>query len=122
VHSLVKDFVLCDGKEITFTNYPNLSLKNENIFTNASSGNDTIVYTKLKGGKVKAFNNKFYEIESNTKSGIHRYISTTPELFVFHEKYPRFIRALNWSTAATTYDENGNITSQNGLDWEVISE
>lgn len=122
VHSLVKDFVLCDGKEITFTNYPNLSLKNENIFTNASSGNDTIVYTKLKGGKVKAFNNKFYEIESNTKSGVHRYISTTPELFVFHEKYPRFIRALNWSTAATTYDENGNITSQNGLDWEVISE
>lgn len=84
-HSLVKDFLLCDNKQVDFKNYPNLSIKNDNILNIDNLG------CKAQINDDFIFQNKTERI------GIHGFITKTPDLYVFHERYPRFIRGLNWN-------------------------
>lgn len=83
-HSLVKDFLLCDGNPVNFTNYPNISLKNANLLN-----------VPIRGGKAEA-NSETGSVDKTSKSLIHSYITSTPNLYTFNEKSPRFIRGMNW--------------------------
>ena len=86
-HALSRHFIICDGGEINFVNYPNISLKNHNIFS-----------VKTKGMKaiINDATGLFDVIETQRRKSVHAFIKSTPELYVFNERYPRFIRALNW--------------------------
>ena len=121
-HSLVKDFLLCNGKEVNLTNFPNISLKNNNLlkdtkFTISDGGNGKIKTDgseddgseDLVQGKyatpvygVKKFNQKTNWDASSTYQALYNSSNSNgwiklPNLFNFQEKYPRFIRGLNWS-------------------------
>lgn len=84
-HSLVKDFIICDGKEIDFSNYPNISLKNYNLLN-----------VNTRGEKAR-LNSSGDIMKSQIGNTIHTVIKSTPQLYVFDERYPRFIRSLNWN-------------------------
>jgi hypothetical protein len=84
-HSLVKDFIICDGKEIDFSNYPNISLKNYNLLN-----------VNTRGEKAR-LNSSGDIMKSQISNTIHTVIKSTPQLYVFDERYPRFIRSLNWN-------------------------
>lgn len=86
-HTLSRHFIICDGSEINFINYPNISLKNHKIFKVESKGMKAIINEETG----------FFDVyTTEQRNGVHRYIESTPELYVFNERYPRFIRALNW--------------------------
>ena len=37
-HSLVKDYLLCNGKEVSVANFPNINLKNDKFFDISQKG------------------------------------------------------------------------------------
>ena len=125
-HSLVKDFLLCNGKEVNLTNFPNISLKNNNLLkdTKFSISDDGIepddpedlvqgkYATPVYGGKK--FNQKTNWDASSTYHALYQSSNLNsciklPNLFNFQEKYPRFIRGLNWE-ANTDEIQDFNIT------------
>ena len=100
--SLAKNFVLCDGKKINFVNYPNISLRNDKLFNITTRG------LKISG---REFTNK--------EAGgwlIHSKIKTTPELYVFDEKFPRFIRGLNWKSSQNDWETSMDDTTYATVD------
>lgn len=103
-HSLAKNFLLCDGKKISsFKNYPNISLKNEKYFEIETSGafvratknENGLWYFPQRTASTIGKNQSVYPLmyQTQTSGAITNY---TPALYVLHEKYPRFIRGLNW--------------------------
>jgi hypothetical protein len=97
-HSLVKDFLFCNGQTVNFENYPNISLTNTNLLVNDEQGKEA----ELSTGNI--FGNRTDSVNAWTKGtygaiqksiGEDKYIKT-PNLFSFNETYPRFIRALSW--------------------------
>jgi len=48
-HSLVKDYLLCNGKEVNVTNFPNINLKNDKFFDISQKG----AYANQTGNKYK---------------------------------------------------------------------
>jgi hypothetical protein len=99
--SLAKNFVLCDGKGINFANYPNISLRNDKLFNITTRG------LKISG--------KEYTNKSNSTL-IHSKIKTTPELYVFDEKFPRFIRGLNWKVSENDWETSMEDTKYTTVD------
>ena len=113
-HSLVKDFLLCNGQEATLENFPNISLNNNNLLKEADGD--------LKRGKQaipnkdKTFNQKSQWSVSSTYYALKNSLGGTngiklPNLFNFQEKYPRFIRGLNWK-ADTENIQDFSITNE----------
>lgn len=49
-HSLVKDFLFCNGQTVNFENYPNISLTNYNLLVNDSPGKEAELLTDNKFG------------------------------------------------------------------------
>ena len=92
IMSLAKDFILCDGKEVSYKNYPNLNLSNTKLFKN------------IKGFLAEPLENfEFSEKSSNELDGIHKalYSSSsnkfkTPNLYSIIDSSSRYIRSLNW--------------------------
>lgn len=131
-HSLGKNFLLCNGRKVTFENFPNISLTNEAIY-------DTGEYV---GGFAK-FNNTtktFIQKTPDDGTALYALLESSgenvfvklPNLFAIFEKTPRFIRGLNWkimnhdsivnifnkdiTTKSTYFNEFSSTTS----DMEVI--
>lgn len=121
-HSLVKDFLLCNGQAVNLTNFPNISLNNNNLLNDKGS-------TPLIKGKQATPNkdgenfsqktktdwsnsSTYYALHESSSEGNHIKL---PNLFNFQEKYPRFIRGLNW-TANTeeiqNFSENSNVDNK----------
>ena len=92
-HSLVKDFLLCDGKPVDFKNYPNISIKNDKLLNVDKPGRKAEPNSSDRGFDL-----------IGAKTGVHALISKTPELYVFDEKYPRFIRALEWRNSSNDWN------------------
>lgn len=105
-HSLVKDFLLCNGQDVNLTNFPNISLNNGNLLKD--SDKEGSILDLVKGKQATPNPDKcFYENTDWKKSSTHYALKASstgdngciklPNLFNFHEKYPRFIRGLNWT-------------------------
>ena len=122
-HSLVKDFLLCNGKEVNLTNFPNISLNNGNLLKDTDKDGITTI-NLIKGkqstpNKNKKFpqkqkndwaeNTTYYALQASSPSGNNIKL---PNLFNFKEKYPRFIRGLNWTKP--TNDNVQNFQSADG--------
>lgn len=96
-HSLAKDFLLCDGREVNFTNYPNISLKNANLLN-----------VPIRGGNAEV-DSESGSVDKKTKTLIHSCIKSTPNLYTFNERSPRFIRGMNWSLSNNDW---GSVNTQ----------
>lgn len=123
VNSLSKDFVLCNGKELSYKNYPNISLSNDTFFKlnskgaiqyNPSTGFEII---KLHGLDPEYTNFTVMDALANTSNSE---LVQIPNLFALYESTPRFIRGLNWtcendeaSTTVNVYTPNDAINRTN---------
>lgn len=92
-HSLVKDFLLCDGNEVNIENFPNISNNNEKLLKKTNGKYQDKNATEWDKSSV------YKAIQSSTSNSV--YIKL-PNLYSFTETYPRFIRGLNWD--ARKYD------------------
>ena len=130
-HSLVKDFLLCNGNEVSFENFPNISLMNGNLLKTEKPGKEAELVNDKFQNKTSwddKGDSATYLALKNTNSGKQGGIKL-PNLFTFNEKYPRFIRALNWDNGvgSSNYDavvnvgrgstSYSNITAQNTKRW-----
>lgn len=128
VHSLGKNFLLCNGRTVNFQNFPNLSLTNELIFDTTITQNGTILTDKngnnVKGGLANFDNTtksfKLNDLSSDTSSVGYALLKShgsggkikLPNLFALFEKSPRFIRGLMWNstnndnTSVNVFNEN----------------
>lgn len=104
--SLGKNFALCNGRHLKFSNFPNISPSNEAIF-------DTKNRNGIVGGIAKfdesygsfventsyPTNTAFFALaESSDAGGFVK----LPNLFALFEKTTRFIRGLNWKNDTNT--------------------
>ena len=136
IHSLAKDYLICNGKEVDLCNFPNINLKNTNLFWSYDNENDT----KIEGQdgdfvKVNTDTNKYEQkdllIDSDQSSIYYNLCLSNrvendgdinkiklPNLFAISENYPRYIRGYkdknskpnelqNWSYDFNNYD-NGS--------------
>lgn len=103
VQNLSKNFAFCDGREITYSNYPNLNLSNNKIFD--LKGILPKNYTKKEDNKIEdkdfVISEKSWEIVENDNYQIYNFIKKTPELYSLYDSSPRFLRALNWDVGET---------------------
>ena len=133
-HSLVKDFLICNGQTVNFENYPNISLTNTNLLENNFQGKEA----ELVDGKFpnRSSSSSVNSWTIGTYGAIQKSIGNgnyikTPNLLSFNETYPRFIRGLSWDTnevfinnkTAQTKDYNTRPTdiSYYGKDLEPIN-
>lgn len=95
-HSIVKDYLLCNGKVVNVTNFPNINLKNDKFFNISQKG----AFATQTGNK--------YNVRSQISGTTHYAVFTSlgkklPDLFNFTDFAPRFIRGLNFSHNANNY-------------------
>lgn len=119
-HSLVKDFLLCNGQEVNFQNFPNINLSNYNLLDIDNPGKEA--ETKLSNDGVNTY---FPERSSSDTTPSQTWTTGTynalfntsgsengkiklPNLYSFTEAYPRFIRSFNWQ-----HDESDNTVEFN---------
>lgn len=90
-HSLVKDYLLCNGKEVSVKSFPNINLKNDKFFDISQKG----AYANQTGNKYKVRS----QISGTTHYAVFNSLSSKklPDLFNFKNVSPRFIRGLNFS-------------------------
>ena len=118
-HSLVKDFLLCDGKKISsFKSYPNISLRNEKVFEIENLGGFASIHETKDGFAFRPRTSEFKKTQSSyylLNKGWDNFKGSlpdkTPALFRLDEKYPRFIRGLNWGFGSEQNPQNSIITS-----------
>lgn len=122
-HSLVKDFLLCDGKKISsFKNYPNISLRNEKVFEIETTGGFAKLQETTDGFSFQPRTSDFKKTQSSyyllNKTNDYKgsLPDRTPALFKLNEKYPRFIRGLNWGFGNEQSPENSIYTSTDNID------
>ena len=99
-HSLVKDYLLCNGKKVSVENFPNINLKNYNFFN---------IPKDKKGGYANQTGNKYNvrsQISGTTHYAVFNSLSSKklPDLFNFENLSPRFIRGLNFSFSKDQVD------------------
>jgi hypothetical protein len=98
-HSLVKDFLICNGQTVNFENYPNISLTNTNLLENDYQGKEAelvngIFPNRKAGSDINSWTKGTYgAIQKSISNGD---FIKTPNLLAFNEIYPRFIRGLSW--------------------------
>lgn len=103
VNDLTKEFVLCDGKELTYDNYPSVNTDNTHLFQHNDKG---IV---IRGNDKKP-------LPQATKTSLYDALATNgkvivPSLLVIKQQSPRYIRGLNWSV------KNNNLGIDNPIDF-----
>lgn len=137
-HSLSKDYLLCNGLDVCFENYPNISPTNENLFVTKNGQPVDITDGKYRQRTNHDYNTLSEEVKNemnkhtpekynhnNIYKAMQKSIpnpfchSTTtnvqdndriylPNLFSLTEKAPRLIRGLDWCI----YEKNTNYDSQ----------
>lgn len=119
-HSLVKDFLLCNGQSVNLTNFPNISLNNNNLLKDGDNS-DLLKGKQATPSENTKFNQKTDWDKSSTYYALHEssnegnYIKL-PNLFNFQEKYPRFIRGLNWIADTNNIQNFSNANNENNND------
>lgn len=124
-HSLSKDYLLCNGLDVSFENFPNISPTNENLFM-TKNGKPVTVDKDTKKYKFRSnhspqsnsFDEK-YTRDNYNKHNVYNALQQTsiesfvkqdgktrnyqdkdriylPNLFSLTEQAPRFIRGLDW--------------------------
>lgn len=103
-HSLVKDFLLCNGSEVNFYNFPNINLSNYNLLKIDNPGKEAEVV--MNGTRTYFPERNSSDTTSQTwTTGTYKALQSTsgsngkiklPNLYSFTEAYPRFIRGFNW--------------------------
>ena len=100
IHSLVKDFLLCDGKEISYKNYPNINISNKKIFDFGENGEDKLLpdvdEDKKTFVEIEVGSETFDKLNNSILKSSPNGLFETPHLYTILEKSPRLIRALNW--------------------------
>ena len=107
IHSLAKDYLICNGKEVDLCNFPNINLKNTNLFWSYENEK------KIEGQdgdfvKVNTDTNKYEQkdlLNDSNQSSIYYNLCLSsgvkhedinkiklPNLFAISENYPRYIR------------------------------
>lgn len=136
-HSLAKDYLLCNGSKVSFDNFPNINPTNENLFKTKNGmpveiDNNTKLYkfrtdhtdvTPSADVPVNYNYDNVYKALQNTKIESfddENYTSAIylPNLFSLTERYPRFIRGLDWQIDGENPKENNispNLTVTNIL-------
>lgn len=92
-NTLSKEFVLCNGYEVNYTNYPYMNTDNETFFQHDDIGN----VIRDSNGKPKentTFKGTFNAIKN---SNVNKKI-ISPSLLVTEMQSPRYLRGLNWIT------------------------
>lgn len=98
IQSLCKNFVFCDGRDIDYSNYPNLNLSNDKLFElngilpkNYTSKDSNDIEDRDYIIKERGWN------DSNSENyQIYHFIKKSPDLYSLYESSPRFLRGLNW--------------------------
>lgn len=125
-HSLVKDFLLCNGKEASFLNFPNINLSNYNLFKINNPGKEVEIDDTTKCFPER---NKEDDTSQTWTSGTYKALCETsnenskiklPNLFSFDEAYPRFIRSFDWeiNDDVNTTVNFGETTTYSSEDWK----
>lgn len=98
VNVLTKEFVLCDGKELNYNNYPSVNTDNPNLFQHDALG------------QVLRDNTTKKPLVSTTKSDLYNALSKSnvknnngtkvmvPSLLAMNQQSPRYLRGMNWFT------------------------
>lgn len=96
VNQLTKEFVLCDGKTLTYDNYPSVNTDNPDMFELTEQG----IAKRENGGKPTAAKTKTdaYTAIGNSVGSKNGNSVKTPSLLAFDQQAPRYIRGLNWTT------------------------
>jgi hypothetical protein len=126
VHSLSKDYLLCNGLDVTFENFPNISPTNDKLFDTKygmpvdidadskkykwNKGYTNDVYSALQITQVESFD--FENDGKKREYGNDNPVIYLPNLFSLTEKSPRFIRGLDWDfpTDETSSDASPSVT------------
>ena len=111
-HSLVKNFLLCNGRTVKFSNFPNISLTNEAIYDTGNFIGATAVFdttNKTFAHKTLVEGSAEYALAQSSGGATIK----LPNLFALYEKTPRFIRGLNWKN---NLSDNNIVTIFNKLD------
>lgn len=93
INTLTKEYILCDGKEINYTNYPAMNTENPVLFQvddkglTKRSGTTPLANTTWQSGV-----NAFSAIKNSDSKGKFR----TPHLLATGQTTMRYIRGLNW--------------------------
>ena len=109
VHSLVKNFLLCNGNVVNFKNFPNINPSNANLFdiSDEDFGKPTETFTDID------FGDETKKSINDTKKSIHEAMFHSkitdafggntnpnhivlPNLFSLKDKSPRFIRGMDF--------------------------
>lgn len=107
-HSLVKDYLLCNGKEINVTNFPNINLKNDKFFNISQKG----AYAEQSSNKYKV---RTQELGTTHYAVFNSLFKKLPDLFNFENLSPRFIRGLNFSfNKGSSYIISGEVKFGDG--------
>lgn len=98
INTLTKEFVLCDGKELTYENYQNINTANDTFFQHDG---DELVKRNSNGKPIE--NTAWQTGPDNTykaiKDSSYDKKLRTPHLLDIDNLEMRFIRGLNWSSS-----------------------
>lgn len=117
-HSLGKNFVLCNGRQLNFQNFPNISISNDQIFdTGGVIGGVSKMNSTSKSFTHKTnWNYTVIGAIKNSTNSTGTY-AKLPNLFALFEKTPRFIRGLMWQSTTSdnitiVYNDTDGITTR----------
>lgn len=103
INNLTKEYLLCDGKEITYENYPYINTTNNVIFQVDDHGNP------LRDENGKPLLSTDYQGKANVYNAIKEShkdkLLKTPSLLPIDQNNMRYIRGLNWSTGPGQFGE-----------------
>ena len=116
VNTLTKEFVLCDGKELTYDNYPSVNTDNQALFQHNDKG---IVQRNSSTQKptptTKEQQSEVYKAIAASNADNAPDGSTSkvivPSLLAINQQSPRYLRGLNWDVGTTGLDTPINFTA-----------
>lgn len=103
VNNLTKEFVLCDGKELNYDNYPSVNTDNTSLFKHNEKGlveRDPDTKKPVVSDSVS----DVYSALKNSNDNEEKKL-VVPSLLAIGQQSPRYIRGLNW----TKQDEKPDI-------------
>lgn len=100
VNTLTKEFVLCDGRELTYDNYPSVNTDNKSLFQHddkgivkrdSSSKKPLAATTKSDAYTAMAASNSSTTAPNGNANKV-----VVPSLLALNQQSPRYLRGLNW--------------------------